>query len=264
MTLVSSEAFDAAVQAVRPAVIVLPRVLPIMMIVPAFSSAVLTGLVRNGFMAVIILFLGPAMDMSSLQGLAPLMWAGLVAKEALIGILLGYTFGAVMWAIAAAGSLIDFQTGASNQSFFDPIAQYETGPCAGFLNMLAITLFVTSGGLNLLLSALFASYRLWPIASFAPKFGSALLPFIARGAANVMLWTVKLAAPVVMVLVLVELGFGLVSRAMPQLNVFLMSQAVKSAAAVLMMALFLPFVYSALHAYLGPDNSLLELLKSML
>ncbi|MGN6666225.1 MAG: type III secretion system export apparatus subunit SctT [Trinickia sp.] len=262
--MLSSETFDAAVRAVRPAVIVLPRVLPIMMIVPAFSPTVLTGLVRNGFMAVIILFVGPSMDIASLQGLTPLMWVGLVAKEALIGVLLAYAFGAVMWAIATAGSLIDFQTGASNQSFFDPIAQYQSGPCAGFLNLLAVTLFVTSGGLNLLLSALFASYRLWPVASFAPKFGTALLPFIARGATSVMIWTVKLAAPVVMVLVLVELGFGLVSRAMPQLNVFLMSQAVKSAVAVLMMALFLPFVYGLLHTYLGPDNTLLELLKAML
>ncbi|HEX7684474.1 MAG TPA: type III secretion system export apparatus subunit SctT [Trinickia sp.] len=262
--MLSTEVFDAAYSAVRPAIIVLPRVMPIMMIVPAFSSRILTGLVRNGFMAVIILFIGPALDISTLRDLAPLVWAGLVAKEALIGILLAYAFGAVMWAIATAGSLIDFQTGASNQSFFDPIAQYEAGPCAGFLNLLAITLFVTSGGLNLLLSALFASYRLWPVASFAPHFGPALLPFIARGATSIMMWTVKLAAPVVMVLVLVELGFGLVSRAMPQLNVFLMSQAVKSAVAVLMMALFLPFVYSTLHAYMGPDNSLLDLLKSML
>ncbi len=262
--MLSTEVFDAAYSAVRPAIIVLPRVMPIMMIVPAFSSTILTGLVRNGFMAVIILFIGPALDISTLRDLPPLMWAGLVAKEALIGILLAYAFGAVMWAIATAGSLIDFQTGASNQSFFDPIAQYQAGPCAGFLNLLAITLFVTSGGLNLLLSALFASYRLWPVASFAPHFGPALLPFIARGATSIMMWTVKLAAPVVMVLVLVELGFGLVSRAMPQLNVFLMSQAVKSAVAVLMMALFLPFVYSTLHAYMGPDNSLLDLLKSML
>ncbi|WP_242538504.1 type III secretion system export apparatus subunit SctT [Trinickia acidisoli] len=264
MTAVSSEALDAAMRAVRPAIVVLPRVMPIMMIVPAFSSTILTGLVRNGFMAVIILFVGPAMDMSTLQGLAPLVWVGLVAKEALIGILLGYAFGAVMWAIATAGALIDFQTGASNQSFFDPIAQYETGPCAGFLNLLAITLFVTSGGINLLLSALFASYRLWPVASFAPKFSAALLPFVAHSVASIMMWTVKLAAPVVMVLVLVELGFGLVSRAMPQLNVFLMSQAVKGAVAVLMMALFLPFVYGTLHTYLGPDNTLLDLLKSML
>ena len=262
--MLSTEVFDAAYSAVRPAIVVLPRVMPIMMIVPAFSSTIVTGLVRNGFMAVIILFIGPALDITTLHDLPPLMWAALVAKEALIGILLAYAFGAVMWAIATAGSLIDFQTGASNQSFFDPIAQYQAGPCAGFLNLLAVTLFVTSGGLNLMLSALFASYRVWPVASFAPHFGPALLPFIARGATSIMMWTVKLAAPVVMVLVLVELGFGLVSRAMPQLNVFLMSQAVKSAVAVLMMALFLPFVYSTLHAYMGPDNTLLDLLKSML
>ncbi|RKP50594.1 type III secretion system export apparatus subunit SctT [Trinickia fusca] len=258
------ESFDAIYQTVRPTIIVLPRLMPIMMIVPAFSSSVVTGLVRNGFMAIMTLFIAPSLDLTSLAGIEPFMWIVLVAKEALIGILLAYAFGAVMWAIAMAGSLIDFQTGSGNAQFFDPIGQHEGGPSAGFLNLLAITLFVTTGGLNLLLSALFESYKLWPVASLAPHFSAALLPFVARTAMGIMSWTVKLAAPVVMVLVLVELGMGLIGRAMPQLNVFMMSQPVKSAVAVLMMALFLPFVYTSLHAYLGPDNGLLDLLKSML
>lgn len=258
------ETFDAVYQIVRPTIVVLPRVLPIMLIVPAFSATVIPGLVRNGFMAVIILFISPMLDMNALNGLAPFMWVMLVAKEALIGILLAYTFGAVMWAIAMAGTLIDLQTGSGNAAFFDPIAQHDGGPCAGFLNLLAVTLFVMSGGMNLMLGALIESYRLWPIPSFAPHFGAALMPFIAASATGVMTWTIKLAAPVVMVLVLVELGFGLIGRAMPQLNVFMMSQPVKSAVALLMMALMLPFVYGSLHGYLGPDNALLSLLKATL
>ena len=256
--------FDDIYNMLRPMTLVFPRVMPIMVIVPAFSPTVVTGLVRNGFLAVMAMFIAPALDFHSLMTVPPLVWIAVVLKEALIGILLGFAFSTVMWAIAAAGTMIDFQTGSGNASFFDPMGGHEGGPTAGFLNLLAVTLFVTGGGLNLMLAALFESYRVWPVDSFAPHFGNALLPFAERGLAAVMLWTVKLAAPVVIVLAVVELGFGLIGRAMPQLNVFIMSQPVKSAVAVLMMALFLPFVYSSLHGFLGPDSGLVGLLKSML
>lgn len=258
------ESFAMVYRSVQPAIVVLPRLLPILLIVPVFSSTVLPGLVRNGVLAIVALFISPSFDMASLASLPPLMWVILVAKEALIGILLAFGFSAVLWAIAAAGALIDFQTGSGNAAFFDPIAEHEGGPTSGFLNLLAITLFVSGDGLNLLLGALFESYKLWPIPSFTPRFEEALLPFLEHSVTSIMSWTVRLAAPVVIVLVLVEFGLGLIGRAMPQLNVFVMSQPVKSALAVLMMALFLSFVYASLHGYLGPDNDLFGILRMML
>ena len=74
----------------------------------------------------------------------------------------------------------------------------------------------------------------------------------------------KLASPVIVVLLLVELGMGLVGRIAPQLNVFVFSQPLKSLLAHLMMLLFLFFVYESLQEFLRPENGLLDFLRTTL
>ena len=45
----------------RQALLVLPRLLPIMFIVPVFSGRVVTGMVRSGFIAILAVFVAPSM-----------------------------------------------------------------------------------------------------------------------------------------------------------------------------------------------------------
>jgi type III secretion protein T len=130
--------------------------------------------------------------------------------------------------------------------------------------MLAITLFVAAGGLLAMLGVVVDSYRLWPLGSFLPDVGRVLEEFAIRQGDTLFLWIVKLAAPVLLVLVLVELGMGLVNRAAPQLNVFVFSQPLKSLLATLMLTLFLFFVYDSLVEFLRPSNGVIEFLRHAL
>jgi len=189
------------------------------------------------------------------------MWVLIAAKEAMIGLLLGLGFGIFIWAMQSVGDLIDFQTGAGNAAFFDPVAGHDNGPTGEFLGWLVIILFVASGGLLALLGVLVDSYRLWPVASFFPHVGQVLEEFAVRQGDTLFLWIVKLATPVILVLLLVELGLGLISRVAPQLNVFVFAQPIKSLLAVLMMFLFLHFVYQSLQEFLRPSNGVLEFLR---
>lgn len=260
-----NNAFAAVLNAsAGPVLLVMPRLLPVVMIVPVFSERILTGLARNGLVLVIALFISPSINAAALVDIPLLLWILLVAKEVLIGILFGFAFSAVLWAIENVGHLIDFQTGSGNAAFFDPVSGNPGGPTAGFLSFLAATLFVTGGGLREMLQLFFASYRVWPIDAVAPNLHAVLEVFAVRDLGDVMSWTVKLATPVIMVLMLVELGIGLVSRAVPQLNVFIFSQPIKSALATLMMALFLYFVYGSLKEFLSPNNGLLGILSAAL
>jgi type III secretion protein T len=108
------------------------------------------------------------------------------------------------------------------------------------------------------------SYRLWPVASFFPDLGKVLEEFAIRQGDTLFLWIVKLAAPVILVLVLVELGMGLISRIAPQLNVFVFAQPLKSLLATLMLMLFLFFLYESLQDFMRPSNGVLEFLRSAL
>lgn len=242
-----------------PVALMLPRLLAIFAVVPYLSGSMLTGLVRNGLLLMLAIFMSPLAGELPSASLG--MWLLIACKEALIGLMLGLGFGIFIWALQSVGDLIDFQTGSGNASFFDPTAGHENGPTGEFLGWLAITLFVSSGGLLALLGVVADSYRLWPVGSFFPDMGAVLEQFVIHQGDTLFLWIVKLASPVLLVLLLVELGAGLISRAAPQLNVFVFAQPLKSLLATLMMLLFLYFVYDSLREFLRPDNGVLEFLR---
>lgn len=253
----------AAIEGLFAAVVLtLPRLIALFAVMPFFSGQMMTGVVRNGIILVLAIFMSPlAGEMPPM----PIMtWVLIAAKEALIGMLLGLGFGIFIWAIQSVGDLIDFQTGSSNAAFFDPAAGHENGPTGEFLGWLVITLFVAGGGLLAMLGVLVDSYRLWPVTSFFPDLGMALEQFAVRQGDTLFLWIVKLASAVILVLLLVELGMGLISRAAPQLNVFVFSQPLKSLLATLMLALLMFFVYESLQEFLRPQNNVLEFLRHAL
>ncbi|ASL49021.1 Flagellar biosynthetic protein FliR (plasmid) [Burkholderia sp. AD24] len=256
--------FNDIAGTLRPLVYVMPRLLPVMLVVPVFNEEIVTGFVRNGLAVVIAAFVAPAIDVARIVGMPFLLWCLLVAKEAVVGVLLAGAFSAVLFAIQSIGYLIDFQTGSGSASFFDPLGGHQGGPTSGFLNFVALTLFVTAGGLQSLVQLFAQSYVWWPIGMLGPDWSAMLSTFVVRQTDAIYTWMVKLAAPIVIVLVLAEFGIGLIGRAVPQLNVFVFSQPLKSALAFLMMVLFLPLVYASLHGLLSPDNGMLGLLRDLL
>ena len=245
-----------------PVALTMPRLLALFAVVPFLQSSLIGGMVRNGLLLMLAIFFSPLA--ADLPAAAPSAWVLIVLKEGLIGLLLGLGFGIFVWALQSVGTLIDFQTGSGNASFFDPVAGHDSGPTSQFLGWMVITLFVSSGGMLSLLGVVAESYRLWPVGSFLPDLGRVLESFAIREGDTLFHWIVKLAAPVLLVLMLVEIGAGLISRAAPQLNVFVFTQPLKSLLAILMMTLFLYFVYDSLRVFLNPGNGMLDFLRGTL
>nr|WP_297350455.1 type III secretion system export apparatus subunit SctT [uncultured Caldimonas sp.] len=240
----------------------LPRISGLFAVVPFLSARMMPGTTRNSIVLLLAIFLSPLAG--DIPPMTLGMWLLVASKELFIGALLGLGVGIFIWAIQSVGDLIDFQTGSSNASFFDPAAGHENGPTGEFLGWLAMTLFVVAGGLLAMLGMVVDSYKLWPIASFFPDLGQVLEQFAVRQGDTLFQWIVKLSAAVILVLLLVELGMGFISRAAPQLNVFVFSQPLKSLLALLMLALLMFFVYESLQSFLRPENSVLEFLRHAL
>jgi len=245
-----------------PVALTLPRLLAVFTTVPFLSGNLMSGQVRNGFVLVLAIFISPAA--SDLPVLTLGGWVLIAVKEAFIGMLLGLGFGIFVWAVQSVGDLVDFQTGSANAPFFDPIGGHEGGPTGQFLGWVVITLFMSAGGLLAMLRVVVDSFRLWPVASFYPHVGDMLERFVIHQGDTLFLWTVKLAAPVIFVLLLVELGIGLIGRIAPQLNVFVFAQPVKSVLANLMLLLFMYFLYDSLRDFLKPENGVLDFLRNAL
>lgn len=239
----------------------MPRTLVLFAVVPFLSGTLLTGLVRNALVLMLGLFV--ALGIEAAPPASTGLLVVLMGKEALIGLILGLGFGGFVWAIQSVGDLIDFQTGSANASFFDPVAGHDTGATSEFLVWVAMTLFVAAGGLLAMLNVLFDSYRIWPVGALAPDLPAALQRFAIVQGDSLFQLIVKLAAPVIFVLVLVDLGFGLIGRAAPALNVFQATQPLKSLAAHLMLLLFLYFLFDSLQSSLRIERGMLETLRSL-
>ncbi len=256
--------FAAIEVAARPVLMAMPRLMPVFFILPVFSGQAILGMVRNSLILLLAMFVAPAVAAGNLLQMAPLVLIGLILKEVLIGFLLAFAFSLFLWAIQSAGHLIDFQSGSANAAFFDPVSGHDGGPTAAFLMYLASALFMVGGGFEATLALIFESYRIWPPDSFLPNVGVALEHFAMKEGDGLMTLTIKLAAPVVLVLVVVELGLGLVNRIAPHLNVFSVAPPLKGALAMLMLVLFLHFIYEALRSSFSPNSGMLAFLRSLI
>ena len=226
-----------------PLLLSMPRILTAASIAPLFPSALFPTLLRNTVSLSLALALYPhlAAHMPP-AALTPMVWLALIAKEMVIGLLIGLAVGTLLWAMESAGSLIDLQVGTSNAMVFDPFGGHENGPFAVLMGRLAVSLFVACGGLYVFVSLLFESFRLWPVGTFQPDFGGSLVSWGATSLGSLAELAVRMAAPLILLLALVDLGFGLVNRVVPQLNVYFFTMPIKGALAALMIALYLSYL----------------------
>ncbi|MGM9484835.1 type III secretion system export apparatus subunit SctT [Roseateles sp. NT4] len=247
---------------IAPCALMLPRLFGVFAVVPFLAGGAISNPIRGGVIFVLAMFLSPLADAVNPSGFGG--WILISSKEAFIGVMLGLGFGMFIWALQSVGDLIDFQTGSANATFFDPIGGHEGGPTGRFLGWVAIATFISVGGLLAMLQVIIDSYRLWPVGSFYPDMGKVLEQFAIRQGDTLFEWIVKLGAPAVVALLLVELGIGLVGRFVPQLNVFAFSQPVKGVVATLMLLLFMYSLYDWVLAFLRPENGALRFLKDSL
>lgn len=221
------------------------RMMAILLILPVFTRNAIPGLVRTGIATGLVLIVQPTVSASlDLATLSLLAAAFLIAKEVLIGGLIGLAIGTIFWGAEAAGFFIDNHRGAAIASSVNPLTGSETSPF-GILFMQAFTVFFfASGSFLVFLGLVYDSYVLWPPLSFMPRLPPDIVPFTLGLADKVMYLSVVFAGPVIIAMFLAELGLALVSRFAPQLNVFVLAMPVKSGVALFILVLYGPFLFT--------------------
>jgi type III secretion protein T len=260
---VDAQAVNGVAATVQSVALSAPRLVSLFIVLPVFGRQATTRIVRNGFAIMLAVFVAPAVQHPALAEIVSGLTLLITAKEVLIGLLMALCFGPVLWALQNAGHLIDYQAGWSNAGVYDPISGTEDGPAAGFLNHLAVALFLFGGGFQVMVGWTLDSFRLWPVESMLPDVSAALGEFAITQADTMLVATTKIASAVTLVLVLAELGLGLVSRSAPQLNVFTVAPPLKSGLAVLMMVLLLQLVVEAMGNILAGGAGLKALIGAV-
>ncbi|HZY20520.1 MAG TPA: type III secretion system export apparatus subunit SctT [Ramlibacter sp.] len=221
-----------------------PRLLAMFVPIPIFNRQLLPGLLRMSVAAALGLVVAPtlmpAVAASELGGLQILM---LIVKEAFVGFVLGYLVAIPFWAFEAIGFLIDNQRGASIAATLNPLTGNDSSPLGVLFNQAFIVFFFVSGGFLLMLDLLYDSYRLWDVFTWAPTLRAETVPLLLDQLSRLVRVALLLAAPAVVAMLLAEVGLALVSRFVPQLQVFFLAMPIKSALALLVLVLYMATLF---------------------
>lgn len=233
--------------------LVLARLTPLFIVAPVFSSRQVPARAKG------IVALALAL------GLAPLATAGqelptevaaivaLIVKELLVGLAFALCVALLFAAIETAGALLDFLMGFAFGAAVDPVTGNQSAVISRFYAMIALGIFIAINGDAWLIQGMARTFDLVPLAS-APDLG-AIGANVVGAFTGVFAAALEVAAPVLIAVVLTDVAFGLVSRVVPQMNVFAVGFNVKIIVGVVVFAAALPFVggwlADELHASVG-------------
>ena len=140
-----------------------------------------------------------------------------VAQQLLIGVALGFALQVVFDALGLAGQLLANSMGLSFAFNVDPLRGSSTAALGQLYIILATLVFLALGGHLALIQVLVDGFKPMPIGAGLPR--EALWSIVAWGG-TLFSGAISIALPGVTALLIVNLGFGVISRAAPSLNLF--------------------------------------------
>ena len=213
--------------------------------VPLFSREVMSTTVRNSIIVTFGLIALTLQPHFAPRDLSAAGWALMLFKEAAAGGIIGLFFGTILWAMAAAGEVIDTKVGATIGQLIDPLSGVTTSLTGILLGRFAQVVFVSAGGLTLFIGTIMASYTVWPLGPGGITLDLRSSFYFEGEFGRLFALAFLFAAPVLTVLYVVDAGMGFLNRFAQQFNVFALSMPIKAVAAIFVLILSLPLLANA-------------------
>jgi flagellar biosynthetic protein FliR len=243
--------------------LVMLRASGLFLIAPLLSNRMFPSQVKIGMVVLMGIILVPTLQQTSIPAVMSLSsLLTVAAKELLVGLSIGFVFSLLITGVQAAGDVVSYQIGFSMAQTIDPTSGTEITILGQFWVLLASVLFLALNGHHLIISAFKDSYDVIPAAQVS--FNATAVDLIVTYSAYVFVIGLKIAAPVVVTLLLTDVAMGTLSRLMPTMNVFILGFGVKTGVGLAVTALSLPvFAYVLEKSTTMLNNELARLLTSL-
>jgi type III secretion protein T len=219
------------------------RFIGIMAVMPLFTKAGIDRTVRFG----LAVGLSAPLAYELLRQIpetppVPLWMMGLLlGKELIIGMVLGLVFSIPLWAIGMAGDVIDSYRNANSSNTTDPVNSNEVSVLGTYFVILGLALFVAAGGIHVLIAATYRSFGIWPIFAFLPPAQIGNLNILYSLLYEVGRIAFIIAAPILVLMVIVDITLMAFTRMNSQFQVFETSNSLKNLALVITLPIYVTF-----------------------
>jgi len=218
----------------------------ILIMLPFFGSKTIPAIFKIGLIIAIAALLTPVIDFRVREEEIPLF----ILRELFTGITLGLVARIVFLAIETAGQIMSNAMGFSIATLFNPEIGQSTEVARLFSSILML-LFLSIDAHHDLIYIFARSYEWLPGGSFSLN---SVLPYVINLTASLFVIALKVAAPVVTVMLITNILFGFLYRAAPQMNVFFVGYPVYIFLGLFVMLLSMP-------VFVGVSGTLLGTIK---
>ena len=151
----------------------------------------------------------------------------LVLNEFITGAVMSFMLFFILNAILFAGQLMDYSIGLAMMNVMDPMMQIQVPIIGNLFFMSIMALLVVSDGIHYFMYAFFQSYTVIPIGAAFILGNESLFQFLIIQTTAFMLIAVQIAIPLVGAMILIDVGLGIMVKAVPQMNVFVVGMPLK-------------------------------------
>lgn len=179
-----------------------------------------------------------------LSGLVPIehsvITISLIVSEFLLGTVLAFGFHTAFASLDLVGKLLDLQIGINTAGVFDPSSSHLNGVISDLLIAIAGVLFFILNLHYTLLNGLVALFRVVPLGSF--NFQLLNIKKLVSLMGEQFIFAFIILLPVILGVWLVDIAFAIMSRSMPQANIYFLALPVKFIAGLVLLMLAMPMI----------------------
>lgn len=181
--------------------------------------------------------------------------------ELVVGLTLGFLVTLMFAVFRMAGQMMDMQGGLMLSGVFDPQLGGQVTLMGQFYYIFAVVFYLSVDGHHRLINALAESFSLVPLGT--GMFAASTAGEVARLFASMFLLAFQISAPVLMILLCMDLALGFIAKTVPQLHVFIEGLPLKIALALFSFTLLLPLLSRVMQVVFdGLERDLIIIMRS--
>lgn len=209
------------------------------MLNPIFGRRNIPMIAKVGLTLILTLFVYSVIpDTQSIQISSVAVFGIVMVKEFIIGFIIGFIINLFLSTLILAGEFMDVQIGISMSKIYDPASNVSMPISASILNaMLMIIFFLANGHLTLIEVFVHSSHSI-PYGDLV--IADSVFKDLALMFSSILVYAIKMSMPVLAAQIITEMGVGIIMKAVPQINVFVINLQLKIAIGFIMIFLLVP------------------------
>lgn len=205
--------------------LVLVRLSSFVMVAPFFGYASIPIRIKLIISIVFAIIVLQVISPVSLDYEGVIGYAALIVKEACVGLALGFMSNICLYILNFAGQLMDMEIGLSMSSLFDPLTHVQSTVSGAMYTYLVMLVMMVSNMHYFLIRAIIDSFQYFNIgrAVFSEKLSQVMIDFFP----NYFIIGFRILLPIFGCMLLTNVVLGVLARATPQMNMFVVGMQLK-------------------------------------